>query len=231
MLAGFTSAPAPNFASPQLGSGIDTAKQANRYNLDYLNEAIPGYGGNTNQLSSTISNLLNPYDPTAMRDVAQSSAEMATAGGYAGAPLADYGGYRMRQADIERRAALGSNLLSGQVQRTPQPFNLQQWLTTPYQAETLAQNWYRLLHPDTGGGRSGGGGGGGFPSSAASGGKRTGFDLGAFPYGGAPGAGGYTPNESDPLAGWSYDDLIGLFEPESTFQGDANVNPDLGYYA
>jgi hypothetical protein len=101
-----------------LGQGV------NRYALNYLGEGIPNYAALTGQLSSTIGNLLNPNDPTAMADVSQRGAENAVGSGVSGAPIQNYSTYKLRQADIERRAALANNLLSGAASRLPQPFNI-----------------------------------------------------------------------------------------------------------
>lgn len=75
---------------------------------------IPGYGQANTQLSGVIQNLLNPNDAQANYDVTLHGAERAIAGGVPGSGLAAETTGRMRQADIERRAALGANMLLGQ---------------------------------------------------------------------------------------------------------------------
>jgi len=75
---------------------------------------IPGYGQANSQLATTIQKLLNPNDPQANYDVTLHGAERAIAGGIPGSGLAAETTGRMRQADIERRAALGTNLLMDQ---------------------------------------------------------------------------------------------------------------------
>jgi hypothetical protein len=73
-----------------------------------------GYGGGGNPLTPMI---LDPNWGPAVYDTEKRGAELAVRGGYAGSPLAGYQTARMRAADIERRAALGDRLLSGQTDR------------------------------------------------------------------------------------------------------------------
>lgn len=61
--------------------------------------------------------ILDPNWGPAVYDTEKRGAELAVAGGYSGSPLAGYQTARMRAADIERRAALGNSLLSGQTDR------------------------------------------------------------------------------------------------------------------
>lgn len=81
-----------------------------------------GYGTGGTGMSGTGDNPLTPLilDPNwgpAVYDTERKGAELAVAGGYSGSPLAGYQTARMRAADIERRAALGNQLLSGQTDR------------------------------------------------------------------------------------------------------------------
>lgn len=102
--------------------------------------------------------FLNPNDPTAMYDVAMKGAEHAVGGGTVGSGVAGQYTGRLRQYDIERRAALGNQILSGAYSRQP-------GLVNPVNPANHENN--RMLsdigsrYAPSGGFSQGGGGGGG----------------------------------------------------------------------
>ncbi len=159
---------------------------------------VPGHPDNTanNQAVSTgISHLLDPNDAQANYDVTMHGAEAATGRGIPGSGLASETTGRLRQADIERRLNLGSNLVNQQNQLALQDkfqsgqLTLQQaQLMLQAQVQTgqlsieqarLALDWYRTITGNRGavGGGSGGGNrnaplpgaGGGAPSGVGGG--------------------------------------------------------------
>jgi hypothetical protein len=75
------------------------------------------YNSPGSSIDATTSNLLDPNWGPAQYDTEKRGAELAYAGGYSGSPLAGYQTGRMRAADIERRAALANELLSGETNR------------------------------------------------------------------------------------------------------------------
>ena len=75
-----------------------------------------GYAG-TDPTAPVTANLLDPNWGPAQYDTEKRGAELAVAGGYSGSPLAGYQTGRMRAADIERRAGLANELLSGETNR------------------------------------------------------------------------------------------------------------------
>lgn len=80
--------------------------------------SYPGGGGMAGAGDNPLTPLiLDPNWGPAVYDTEKRGAELAVAGGYRGSPLAGYQTARMRAADIERRAALGNQLLSGQTDR------------------------------------------------------------------------------------------------------------------
>ncbi len=93
--------------------------------------STPGYTQTYNPLTPPI---LDPNWGPAVYDTEKRGAELAVGGGYAGSPLAGYQTARMRAADIERRAALGNTLLSGNTERqlaqTGQQNQVSQYNTT-----------------------------------------------------------------------------------------------------
>src|ERR1051325_12211257 len=112
-------------AKRELPTALDIGKQLNDYALNYQHSNIPNYYGNETALSNRISDFLNPYDPVASYDVAMHGAEGAAARGLPGGS-SGLGGQltgRLRQADIERRAALGANLMGQEVSWLPKPFD------------------------------------------------------------------------------------------------------------
>lgn len=114
-----------------------TTAGANAANLAYTRGAVgsdPVYGA--------AATLLNPNDPTAMRDVALHGAEHAVGTGMVGSGIGrEYTG-RLRQYDIERRAGLANQLLSGAYGRTPPPVD--PWAQSRFDLAANAEN-NRLL--------------------------------------------------------------------------------------
>jgi len=193
--------PTPPASSPAISHGTSDlpylgqlASGVNNINLGQQEQALPGFTSNTAALTQEIHRLLNPGDPLANADVTMHGAESAAARGTVGSPLSGETTGRMREADIERRAALGNQLLSGQVSRTPAPFDVSRMILTPAQfqqldleQQRLYLDWYKAMNRG-GGGNSGGGygggsrgGGGGSAGPASSGRSPAMLDL---PYGG-----------------------------------------------
>jgi len=114
-----------------LPSAIKLGEGVNQYQLDYMRQGIPNYAGNLGALSSQIGNFLNPADAQANYDVSMHGAEGAIAGGIPGSPAAGQSTGRLRQADIERRAALGANLLGQEVSWLPKPYDISQQFLDP----------------------------------------------------------------------------------------------------
>jgi len=116
----------------------------NAINLGYQAGAIPNYTGLTGNVSEAAARLLNPADAQANYDVSMQGAESAVGRGIPGSGAAAETTGRLRQADIERRAMLGNQLLSSQVSRLPAPFNPATQLLTPSQLS--AQDTALLEH-------------------------------------------------------------------------------------
>lgn len=128
--------------------------------------------------------LLNPNDAQANYDVSMHGAEAGVGRGIYGSGAASETTGRLRQSDIERRAALGSNLLTQAVGRQIQAGQLsleQARLLLDDKIRTgqlsieqarLALDWFRTLNPNQygGGGSKPSGGGGGLPPLPGSGG-------------------------------------------------------------
>lgn len=108
----------------------------NAINLGYQAGAIPGYSTLTGNVSDAAAHLLNPADAQANYDVSMQGAESAVGRGIVGSGAAAETTGRLRQADIERRAMLGNQLLSSQVQRLPAPFNPASQLVQPSQVHS-----------------------------------------------------------------------------------------------
>jgi hypothetical protein len=181
------------------GVSIPSAGGVNADNLAYTRGAVA-----TDPTYKAAQGFLNPNDPLAMHDVAQHGAEHAVSTGMVGSGQAGQYTGRLRQYDIERRAALGNQLLTGAYNRTPNPVD-------PYAASRLQlqaneennrllkdiQSRYAPASYNPGsGGRSApvviGGGGGGAPAPSPavggfgplSGGGSAGSDQIAYGYGG-----------------------------------------------
>ncbi len=125
--------PNPTIASNQasLPGALDIGKGINDYYLNYQKTGIPNYAPNEQALSGTISNLLNPADAQANYDVSMHGAEMGVGKGQIGGPNTGETTGRLRQADIERRAALGANLIGQEVSWLPKPYDPSQQLLDP----------------------------------------------------------------------------------------------------
>ena len=115
-----------------VGNALNTAGQVNQFNLDYYRNAMAG-----DPAYSEANRLLNPNDAQANYDVSMHGAEAGIGRGIAGSGAASETTGRLRQSDIERRAQLGSSLLSQAYGRTPQPFDVSKELLTPYQQAQL----------------------------------------------------------------------------------------------
>jgi hypothetical protein len=134
--------PAATAASPgipdlsgigNLGNALNTAGNVNQFNLDYYRGAEQ-----SDPIFSAAQKLLNPNDSQANYDVNMHGAELATARGVPGSGLAGETTGRIRQADIERRAGLANQLLSGAHSRVPQPFDIGSQLLSAVQAGQLS---------------------------------------------------------------------------------------------
>jgi hypothetical protein len=109
------------------------ASGINAINLGYQAGAIPQYNTLTGNVSDQAAALLDPNNAQANYDVSMHGAENAIGRGIAGSGAAAESTGRLRQADIERRAMLGNQLLSSQVSRLPKPFDPASQLLTPSQ--------------------------------------------------------------------------------------------------
>lgn len=162
---------------------IPTAAQANATNLAYSRGAMLA-----DPIYATAQGLLNANDPLAMRDVARQGAEHAVGTGMVGSGAAGQYTGRLRQYDIERRAALGNQLLSGAYSRTPAPVN--PYAQAQLQMQANAENNQLLSqiqsrYAPSGFSQGGGGGGGG--------GRSAPMIIGGGGGGGAPAAPAYRP--------------------------------------
>lgn len=128
------SLPGANY-NPTLPNALLTADQINQSYLNYLAKGVPNYGPLTQQVSDAAGHFLDPNDPRANYDVASQAAEDATMGGIVGSPLASSRANQRREQDVERRALLGNQLLTGQVSRLPPPYDVGRELISPSQAE------------------------------------------------------------------------------------------------
>lgn len=141
------------------GANIPSAFDANAANLAFTRGATA-----SDPTFKAAKTLLNPNDPNAMYDVAMKGAEAAVGGGTVGSGVSGQYTGRLRQYDIERRAALGNQLLSGAYGRTPQPVD--PYAASRLQMDANAEN-NRLIssiqnrYAPSGGFSQGGGGGGG----------------------------------------------------------------------
>jgi len=202
-----------------LGGALNTAGQVNQFNLDYYRGAEQ-----SDPIFSAAQRLLNPNDAQANYDVSMHGAELATARGVPGSGLASETTGRIREADIERRAALANSLLSGAHSRVPTPFDVGSQLLTAYQRGALslqqaelelrkqvqlgqldlerAKYYIGLLR---GGGAAGGGGGGGNRNAPL------------------PGSGGGAPSEYNPRNGPAFQSYNPLQLPGFGPRGAANA--------
>lgn len=192
--------------------GIPSAGVANATNLAYTRSGMAG-----DPAYAAALGFLNPNDPTAMRDVATHAAEHAVGGGMSGSGVAGQYAGRLRESDIERRAVLGNQLLSGTYGRTPPPVN-------PYAATSLAgtfanedanrQNQILLSQIHDRYAPSGGGGGGGRSAPMVVGGGRGGM-----------GGGFEAPPE---LGGGGGGSLFANMNWQDPY--DESTNPDMSSY-
>lgn len=140
------------------GVAVPSAVDANAANLAFTRGATA-----SDPTFAAAKTLLNPNDPNAAYDVAMRGAEAAVGGGTVGSGVSGQYTGRLRQYDIERRAALGNQLLSGAYGRTPQPVD--PYAASRLQSDANAEN-NRLIssiqsrYAPSGGFSQGGGGGG-----------------------------------------------------------------------
>ncbi len=232
-VSGFAGQKAPATAAPaatpgvpdlssigNLGNALNTAGSVNQFNLDYYRGAEQ-----SDPIFGAAQRLLNPNDSQANYDVNMHGAELAAARGVPGSGLAGETTGRIRQADIERRAGLANQLLSGAHSRVPAPFDVGSQLLTAAQqgqlslsqAELALQREVQLGHLDLQraqyylsllrGGQGGGGSGGGGNRNAP-----------------LPGQGGGAPSQSyDPRTGPAFQSYNPLQLPEFGPRGAASA--------
>lgn len=192
-----------------LSSGV------NNINLGYQAGAIPQYNTLTGNVSEAAHRFLDPFDPQANYDVSQQGAETAVGRGIVGSPLASETTGRLRQADIERRAMLGNQLLSSQVQRLPTPFNPASQLLNPSQVS--AQDSALLSHLISRGGGGGVGGTGGVSYTNLAGAGRGGPSGPAEPFSYSA-----SPGNAAPVVAYGTPSIPSLSPPRT-------VSPSPGY--
>jgi len=197
------------------------ASGINAINLGYQAGAIPQYNTLTGNVSSQAAALLDPNNAQANYDVSMHGAENAVGRGIAGSGAAAETTGRMRQADIERRAMLGNELLTSQVQRLPRPFDAASQLLNPGQVS--AQDSALLSHLISRG--AGGGGGGGTPGlsytnlAGARGGGRYGPAEDPYAYTASPG-------DAAPVIAYGTPSLPTLTPQSLPFEYPPNPNRD-----
>lgn len=205
-----------------VGINIPSAAQANQANYIAANNAMmadPAY--------QAAKGFLNPNDPTAMWDVAMKGAEHAAGTGMGGSGIAGQYTGRLRQYDIERRAALGNQILSGAYGRQPAPVNpyaqAQLQLDVNKENNRMLSSIQSRYAPSGGFSQGGGGGGRSAPMVIGAGGTGGGGGGGYSPVRPYMPTGGGTPAGSNQVAlgfggpDWNAANQRSQFGPASEF--------------